>query len=73
MILVNLMENGDEAGGPELDAVRARLKDLEQRVQAGLREMDSPSVKVRRLDRAAGGGVAAAYFPPNPGGSCAIK
>ena len=51
MILVNLLENSDAADGAELDALRQRLKDLERRVQAGLREMDYPSVKVRRLRR----------------------
>ncbi|GAC1579845.1 MAG: hypothetical protein NVS3B5_13180 [Sphingomicrobium sp.] len=51
MILVNLLENSDAADETELDALRQRLKDLERRVQAGLREMDYPSVKIRRLRR----------------------
>ena len=54
MILLNLMENSDSPDGTGLDQLRDRLSQLERRVNATMREMDSPSVRMSQSGRRRG-------------------
>ena len=54
MILLNLMENSDSPDGTGLDQLRDRLSQLERRVNATMREMDSPSVRMSQSGRCRG-------------------
>ena len=63
MILLNLMENSDSPDRTRLDQLRDRLSDLERRVNANMREMDSPSSRMSQADKSQGGGDPQAIAP----------
>ena len=50
-ILINLLENGDEARDSEIEAARAKLKELERCIDATFRDAtDPPSARWRQRD-----------------------
>ena len=51
MILLNLMENSDAPDWTELNELRFRLSQLEQRIEATMREINSPSMRMTKADR----------------------
>ena len=63
MILLNLMENSDAPDGTGLEQLRDRLSELERRVNATMRKMDSPSMRMSKADRPRDGGDPQAVAP----------
>lgn len=55
MILLNLMENSDSPDGTGLDQLRDRLSELERRVNATMRKVDSPSMRMSQANRGQSG------------------